>query len=343
MVSRPAILFTLVLVLSVVSAAQIPGPPWAGQGLSTNTVADGRSPNRATLIGSVRTFDNHPVANARVEVRDISSASGATSTYTSTSGDFEIDDLPAGTYEVIAYMGISEVHQQLIVQSARNFVTLRMGSNTNSEAGGSNTVSVQQFQVPGKARDAFRKAQAYADQLKLDEARKYIAKALSIYPQYAEAMALRGILKLDVNQPQDAAADLEQAVHFDSGYPVAYIALGAAYNMLSRFDDALRAIDRGLALSPMSWQAYFEMGKAYVGKGDFANAVKQLDKAQDLAPPKFALVHLVKAHALLGVKDYTDAMSELQAYLNRDPSGPKSEQARQTLERLRAFAAVETR
>lgn len=312
--------------------------PWP----PTPSDISGRNPEHNTLVGSVRTMDNHPVANARVEVRQISSGVSSTTAYTSPSGGFEIAGLPAGTYEVSAYAGMREAHQHLQVQSARTFVELQMTSET-SEAGGSDTVSVKQFQVPGKAREAFRKAQQYADALKLDQAGKYVEKALAIYPRYAEAMALRGILKLDANQPQAAAADLEQAVQFDSAYPVAYIALGAAYNLLSRFDDAARTIDRGIALSPTSWQAYFEMAKAYLGKHDFATAVKQLNKAEDLAPRDFALVHLVKAHALLGMKDYPNAMTELEAYLNRDPRGPDSDKARKTLERVRAFAALSTR
>ncbi len=346
MLGRSAIVLALILGLSCFVAAQLPISSLPPAGMDPSNRPDGRNPQLSTLVGSVRTLDNHPVANARIEVRDISGSSGAngtTSTYTSASGDFEIDNLPNGSYEVSAYSGLFETHERLLVQSALSSIELRVGSNNDSKAGGRDTVSVAQFQVPEKAREAFRKAQQYTEALKFQEAGKYVAKALSIYPRYAEAMALRGVLKLDTNQPQAAAADLEQAVQLDSAYPVAYIALGAAYNVLSRFDDAVRTIDRGIALSPNSWQGYFEMGKAYAGKNDFAAAVKQLNKAEDMGPKNFALVHLVKAHALLGMKDYANAMTELEAYLSRDPKGPNSEQARQALERVRAFAALETR
>ncbi len=323
----------------------MPASAWPSSAIDSSGRPDGRNTERTSLVGVVHTVDNHPIANARVEVRDVASGNGSTSTYTSPSGDFEVSNLPPGTYEVIVYTGLNEAHERIQVQTWRAYIDIRMPNtdSTTAEAGGNNTVSVNQFQVPGKARDAFRKAQQYADSLKLEDARKYVEKALAIYPRYAEAMALRGILKLDANKPDAATADLEQALQFDSGYSVAYIALGAAYNMLSRFDDAVRTIDRGIALSPNSWQAYFEMGKAYIGKGDFQDAVKQLNKAEDLAPKKFALVHLLKAHALLGMKDYANAMTELEAYLTCDPSGPNSDQARQALERVRAFAAVSTK
>ncbi len=342
MVSRPAILLMFLLGVSSLVTAQMPGTAWPMAGIDSSMQPGARSLERSTLLGSLRTLDNHPVANARVELRVVSGTGNSVSAYTGPSGEFEIDNIPPGTYELIAYAGLRETHQRLLVQSARTIVELRMPGET-SDAGGKDTVSVQQFQVPDKAREAFQKAQQYTDALKLKEAAKYVAKALAIYPRYAEAMALRGILKLDGNQPQAAVADLEQALQFDSAYPVAYIALGAAYNMLSRFDDAARTIDRGIALSPNSWQAHFEMGKAYAGKGDYAAAVKQLNKAEDLAPRNFAPVHLVKAQALLGMKDYANATTELEVFLNRDPSGPNSSQAREALDRVRAFAAVGTR
>ena len=115
---------------------------------------------------------------------------------------------------------------------------------------------------------------------------------------------------------------------------------GAAQNQTSKFDDAVRTLQRGISLNPASWQAYFEMGKAFVGKGDFPTAIRNLDQAQQMAPATYAPLHLVKAHALLGMKNYTDAMAELEKYLEKDPNGQSSVQARQTLEKVRAFVAT---
>jgi hypothetical protein len=44
-----------------------------------------------------------------------------------------------------------------------------------------------------------------------------VDKALSLYPAYAEALVLRGILKLDRNDAAGVRADMEEAVKRGSG------------------------------------------------------------------------------------------------------------------------------
>jgi tetratricopeptide (TPR) repeat protein len=109
--------------------------------------------------------------------------------------------------------------------------------------------------------------------------------------------------------------------------------------MSRRFDDALNVLDRGVALSPQSWQAYFEMAKAQIGKADYAAAVRSLDRSERLANGQYPLIHFVKAHALLGLKQYSDAMNELQAFIDQAPKDPKADNARQTLEQVKAYVA----
>jgi tetratricopeptide (TPR) repeat protein len=115
--------------------------------------------------------------------------------------------------------------------------------------------------------------------------------------------------------------------------------MGSAFNLEGKYEDAERVLDRGLALSPQSWQGYFEMGKAQLGKGEYALSIKALDKADSLAQGTYAPVHLVKAHAMLALKLYPDAMNELQAFIDHAPKSPQADNARQTLEQVKAYVA----
>ena len=70
-------------------------------------------------------------------------------------------------------------------------------------------------------------------------------------------------------------------------------------------------------------------------------SIKALDKAQALTKEPYPFINLVKGHALLALKQYPEAMAELEAFLQKAPSDPQSESARQMLSRAKAFAAVQ--
>lgn len=212
-------------------------------------------------------------------------------------------------------------------------------SSTATDGNGNTSISVAQYRVPQKARDALKKAREASANGKNDEAQKQLARALEIYPKYADALTLRAILKMDEKDLPGAVADLQQAITDDENCSMAYLVMGAVFNTESKFDDAIRALQRGQSLSPNSWQAYFEMAKALVGKTQYEPALRQLDRAQTLAPKDYPPIHLVRAHAMMGLNNYSDAMTELQAYLAKAPQGAGSQQAQKMLDQARAFSA----
>lgn len=146
-------------------------------------------------------------------------------------------------------------------------------------------------------------------------------------------------MSLDGAHPEAALNDFDHAIKSDPGYSLAYTAMAAAFNQLHRFDEAIRSADRAISLSPSSWQSYFEMGKAYVGKADYQRALQQLAKAQGFIPKDYAPLHLVRAHAMLALKNYSDALVELQQFLVLAPQDPNAATARDTVGKLKAYLA----
>jgi tetratricopeptide (TPR) repeat protein len=217
---------------------------------------------------------------------------------------------------------------------------IRLAGVAERDPNGNSTVSVAQLKVPERAAKAYAKAQEAFHKNKRDEARSQVDKALQLFPRYAQALTLRGLLYLDDQQPAQAIEPLEQAIKYDFSYGMGYVVLGAAYNLLARYDDAQRSLQRGVALLPTSWQAQFELSKAELGKGQFSEALRHVNRAGDLAPAGFPAIHLVRAHALLGLKNYTDAITELERYLGGESNSVASAKARETLNRARAFAAA---
>jgi tetratricopeptide (TPR) repeat protein len=297
-----------------------------------------------SISGSVRTADGRPMGNIRVELRDGSTGSIVNSAYTGAGGTFEFQQIPQGSYEVVATSGTQQVEERVESRSMNAMVDLRLPSpangNSPSDGMGNRTISVAQYKVPEAAREELRKAREASVKDKHDEAQRHLEKALDLAPNYADALTLRAIYKLDAKDIDSAIDDLNKAIQNDANCALAYMALGSAFNMQSKFDDALRTLQRGESLAPDAWQTYFEMGRAYAGKSDFEAAVRALDRAQTLAPAEFPLIRLVRAHALLSLNRYGDAAADLEAYLNKNPNGPEVGQAQRMLERARAGMAT---
>ena len=101
------------------------------------------------IMGSVRTLDDKPVANARVDVSSQAAGQRMVTEYTSQDGSFAVAGLSTGDYEVRAESGVLEASTQVRVGDGQTWVNLRMPTSAAQEHGGSApTVSVQQLRVP---------------------------------------------------------------------------------------------------------------------------------------------------------------------------------------------------
>jgi tetratricopeptide (TPR) repeat protein len=298
----------------------------------------------SSISGVVVGSDGAPVPDVRIEIRNDQTSRVITSAYTNNSGAFQFNNLPLAPYDVAAMRGMSESHEHLALGDVGANLRIRLttANSAATQADGHATVSVAEYKVPQKARDAFHKAEQALAKNRPDDAAKNLSKALEIYPDYAPALTLRGVMSLDSSKPESAINDFDKAIHSDPGYAMAYTAMAAAQNQLNKFDDAVRSAERAVTLAPRSWQSYFEMAKAYVGKTDYQHALQQVSRAQELVPTDYAPIHLVRAHVMLALKNYSNAIDELQAFLKLSPQDPNSGAVRQTLEKLKAFTASAT-
>lgn len=338
MVSRFSLHVALfaITVATVCSAQMLPGTQMQSDATAAGLTRPGTM--MTSIMGQVRGPNNQAIGNARVEVHDMRNGSTLAFAYTRPNGSFELNGIPVGTYEVVATQGIHEARQRVDTTMGDGTVDFRM--NVGDAASGTMaTVSVAEMKVPAKAQNSLREAQKKFEKRKLDDARKELAKALDIYPQYGAALTLRGIINLEQGKMDDGRNDLEAALKHDPNYGLTYFALGTVYNSSGHFDDAIRTLDRGISLMPNSWQPQYEMARAYLGKGQFDLALEHVVRAERLAPKVFAPVYLVKAHALLGMRNYGDAISELERYLAAEPNGANAVQARQELNNVKSFTS----
>ncbi len=95
----------------------------------------------------------------------------------------------------------------------------------------------------------------------------------------------RGILQAGLDKYQDALNDYNQALEIEPNLPQAWNGKGNLYFLAERYDDAIDAYERSLALNlPEPHVAYFNLGLVYDKMGDEALAVKNLNMALELVP-----------------------------------------------------------
>ena len=288
-----------------------------------DTAATGLATMQGSITGSVNGGDNGPVNGAKIEIRNIQNGSTVAYGYTGIGGTFELSNLPQGNYEVIATSGLSQTHEQVRIDGSPVQLTLRLPhAGAARTVGGQQTVSVQQLHVPSKAQDALQKAQEYFNKGHLDQAREQVAKALSIAPTYSDAIALRGIMALQVGDTESASNDLQKAIQMDNNNAMAYVAMASIYNLKERFDDALRELQRAESLNPTLWQTHFELSKTHFGKHDYAMALHEANRAQSLIGRSFGPLHVLKGEILLGLNAFSGAVGEFQKFLQEEKDNP---------------------
>jgi tetratricopeptide (TPR) repeat protein len=337
-------LFTFIITVAAAGVvwAQTPDP-MLHSAVTPGMPAGARVQSFATgsVVGTVRDANNQPVSNARVEIRNLSNQQATAAAYTGPDGSFQADGLPYGAYEITITHGLAQERQQMAVDGSTAPVTFRLSerSEADTKAGNQSTVSVAEMSVPKKARQHLEKAAEALKKQKLDQAQKEVEAALAAYPKYARALTMRGLMKMDQNHLQEALSDFQAAINADENYAMAYIAVGSAYNALGQYENAARALQRGEELDPRSWQAHFEMSKAELGLQQYDTALREVNRASEIAPDAFPPMHLVRAHIYLSLKNYPEAMTELEDYLQKAPQDSNAADARKTLAQVRAFTA----
>lgn len=194
-------------------------------------------------------------------------------------------------------------------------------------------ISIVRLRVPAKVRKLYGEAAEAFRKHSYVEAQRKLDQALQKHPEFPEALTLKGFIERDLNRWELAERSLQAAIRSDPSYAVAHRLLADLYNRQQRFDDALASSQRAVELNPASWPEQYELARALIGKHQYALAVKISDAS--LRTDRGTLLHVAKAHALLGLGRYPEASEELRTYLQYEPAGDGSQDARDLLNQIR--------
>ena len=114
------------------------------------------------------------------------------------------------------------------------------------------------FSYAGEAQDLLAQAYTAYQHNEWSSAKAPLERAITLYPNYAEAHHLLGLVLTQLQQPEQAIAALQQAVDAYPSFAQAYVDLGYVFQDQGQFDQAEQAFRQALTIYPNyleSWTA----------------------------------------------------------------------------------------
>lgn len=121
----------------------------------------------------------------------------------------------------------------------------------------------------------------------LNDPQKAIAdfnQAVALNPHYAWAYGNRGITYRSLKQYDDALRDFNQALQLDDTMDWVYVGRGEVYRHVKSYQHALADFDRAIALDPGYAQAYASRGRVYRYLKKYERALQDFDHALEIDP-----------------------------------------------------------
>ena len=162
---------------------------------------------------------------------------------------------------------------------------------------------------------------------------RYFQKAIELYPQYAEAYQLLGVVHLEGGNFAEAEPELQKATEIEPHMSTAQFALGICRNLMAKYAEAEPALLRGLELDPESPEGHYELAKTYWALGRWQDAALHAQKAVTLKPDA-GPPHVLMGDIAMRKRDPRKALKEYHEYLRLDPKGTMAAGTQQMVDRI---------
>lgn len=142
------------------------------------------------------------------------------------------------------------------------------------------------------------------------------------------------------NKPAEAAPVLEQASREAGADEKVFLYLGIAYQQLNRWDDAIAAFRKGLAVSVQYRHMFlFNIANSFFAQGRNSFSLEYYDQAI-AAKNDFAPAYLNRANAKMRLGDQPGAAADYSLYLSLEPGSAQAADIRRLLDLLAAKATA---
>lgn len=309
--------FALFLLLSISS------PAWAG-----------------FIRGQVKydngTFADHVVIRLRSDM-----VAFQTEMQTDPQGKFNFDGLPLTTFHLtIEGQGFKPYESNIDISMSKmayELITLRLDKDPEAKAvppgGPAGELNVRVAQIPPKARKEFEAGQKRMQAQDAKGSVEHFQKAIELYPKYAEAYQLLGVMHMETGKLPEAEAELQKSTEIEPSLSTGFFALGVCRNLMGKFAEAEPPLLRGLELDPKSPDGQYELSKTYWQLGRWQDAEPRALKSVELKPD-YAAPHVILGNVMLRKHDAPGALKEFKAYLKMEPDGPFAPSTKQMVAKI---------
>jgi tetratricopeptide (TPR) repeat protein len=253
-----------------------------------------------------------------------------------------LDEIRRGTTDAAGKLALTKV-------SAGRHV-LRVRASGFKEAalpllpGRRGNVVMHLLRTTDQAELAFQQAEEALEKAKDDEARKkaveFYRRAVQLRPTFAAAHLGMARALMDLNQYENALAEIEAARRSRPIYPEASAVEGRVYREMAFADEAVksfqRAIREGRGFQP---EAYVGLARVYEDRGQYEEAIREYQIAIKQLSDSEPVIYQLLGAAFEKVQKYKEAVAAYEKYLQLAPNGSLAPAVRSILDQVRRQAA----
>jgi tetratricopeptide (TPR) repeat protein len=195
------------------------------------------------------------------------------------------------------------------------------------------SISATTLKAPKDAKKAYERGTNLLKKQKPEEAAEQFAKAVALYPKYAEAMVELGKIYMGQGRADDAEKLFQQAIEADAHFIPPYLHLAMLAARQQDWKQMADLSERALALNAYEYPAaYYFNAVGNHNLHNFEVAEKSARMARRLdSQYHIPQIDLLTARILLQRRDYAGAAEQLRSFLKHVPSGAEADEAREML------------
>ena len=284
--------------------------------------------------------DRRAGVNLQVQLMLGSSNTPVATTYTNDAGVAAFASIAVGDYHALVSGGDVQTTQSDVFEidsrrlNQNEYVTVQRLANSGSNPKPSNAsmISTSELNVPVKARSELEKGVEAMAKQDWKKALERLNKAIAIYPQYAAAYNNLGVLYARMSDPVHEREALEKAIHLDDHLATAEVNLAKLCLREKNFSQAETLLAKALIAGPNNVEVLMLLADAQLMVQHYDAAIASARGAHAASTTHPAFVHYIAARAYDSQNRRAEALAELQLFLQEEPTGPRADHIRATIQ-----------